>query len=176
MVGGAADDGIDILLIQTFPPVHVVLGIGKGLRRFRQRSFINVAQRHDVFIVNGSKMSAASSADTDQGDIQFVAGSSGTHTSATGQDRQARTCDGARAEKIASRQGPPLSCMFFLSTSHLLTSFWNRSRKTSFIILLSPTPPIGGILPSTTGPRPTGSDVIRKKSLPYSAKGMIFSH
>jgi len=36
VIGGAADDGVDARMIEALPPVNVVLGLGKHLRRFRE--------------------------------------------------------------------------------------------------------------------------------------------
>jgi len=77
LIRRAADHGVQVFLFQALPPVDVRLGAGKLVGRFCQMVFVHVAQRHDVFGLNGTVVRRPAAPYADQTDIQFVAGRGG---------------------------------------------------------------------------------------------------
>ena len=77
MVGGAADHRIDVLLVEAFPPVHVLLRPGELLRPKGEVLFVYVADRDDVLAGKTVEMGFGPAPRAEEGDVQLVAGSIG---------------------------------------------------------------------------------------------------
>jgi hypothetical protein len=73
VVRGADDDGVDVLLLHQFAPVHVRLRLRKTLRAGREVFLVDVAQRHHVLAADCAKVRFAPAPRADQRDVQFVA-------------------------------------------------------------------------------------------------------
>src|ERR1035437_10388299 len=121
MVGGAADHRIAVLLVEAFPPVHVLLRPGELLRPKGEVLFVYVADRDDVLAGKTVEMGFGPAPRAEEGDVQLVAGSIGAEE--FGPDRRffsftsqiATTFSLARPSKWASaRPHVPRRAMFNL--------------------------------------------------------------
>jgi hypothetical protein len=74
MVGGADDHGIEALVVQALPPVHVSGRIRETLQRVREAGFIHIAERHDILLADRVVVCEAAAPDADEGDVELVAG------------------------------------------------------------------------------------------------------
>lgn len=89
MIGGADDDGFDILLVENAAPIPVKFCLGEDLSSLASADVVDVTQGHDIFIAQGIVVSRATSPDTDQGNIQAVAWSRLAAQDASFQDGEA---------------------------------------------------------------------------------------
>ena len=102
MIGGAADHGVDIFLIEALPPVHVGLGVGKPLGPESQVFFVDVAEGHDVLAGDGAKVGFTASPGADQGDVELVAWRVGSEQGRVGEDEPGGAGEGSRFEELTS--------------------------------------------------------------------------
>jgi len=72
MVGGAAHNGVEILLLETASPIHVGPGPGELLQGVGETRFVDIAESDDVLIFQSGVMSKAAAPHSDQGDVKFL--------------------------------------------------------------------------------------------------------
>ena len=69
MIQGAADDGVDVLLLKTLAPVRVALGLGELLADGGQSLLIDITEGDHVFMGSSLEMIARAVPGGDEGDI-----------------------------------------------------------------------------------------------------------
>src|SRR5207245_2405886 len=72
VIQAAADDGLDIFLIQALAPIEIVFGIRKFPGSEREMFLVDVAQGDDVFGGEAWKMGLTPAPGSNQGHIQLV--------------------------------------------------------------------------------------------------------
>lgn len=70
MIRGADDDGLEIFLLQTFPPIDVGLGAGEFLQRFRETRLVHITKRDHILLGKPIIMSKPPTPYADQRDIE----------------------------------------------------------------------------------------------------------
>ena len=69
VIGRAADDCINVFLVEAFAPINVVLGTGENLGGFGESLFVDVAQGDHVFFSDGLKVRPAPASCANDGDV-----------------------------------------------------------------------------------------------------------
>jgi hypothetical protein len=86
VIGGAADHGVQVLLIQALAPVNVVLGLGEARGGEGQVLLIHVAEGDDVFLGEAVEVGFAAAPGAEEGDVELVAGRVGAEELRAGKD------------------------------------------------------------------------------------------
>ena len=86
VVGGAADHGVDVLLVEALAPIHVLLGPGKLRRGEGQVLLVHVAEGDDVLVGQAVEVGFAAAPGADEGDVELVAGCVGAEEAGAGED------------------------------------------------------------------------------------------
>jgi hypothetical protein len=74
VIGRADDNRVEVLLLQTLPPIDVSLGLRETLERVRKAFLVDIAQRHNVIVGQRIVMCQAAAPNTDDRYVEFVAG------------------------------------------------------------------------------------------------------
>ena len=105
MVRGAANDGVDILLIQCLAPVGVFFGFGELRSRGIQGPRIDVTQRDHVLLLQHGEVGGGPSPTADERYIQLIAWAVGPEEGAGGENHHAGAERGGLGEEFAARTG-----------------------------------------------------------------------
>src|ERR1043166_1049623 len=128
VIGRAAHDRFDVLLLQTLTPVHVVLRVRELLGGKGQMLLVHVAEGDDVLAGDAGEMDFAATPGADQGDVQLVAGGICAEKPDPGKDERCcgRKSDGSK--EVASfhvrslnRQWPDVKRVLFSAQVQVLS-------------------------------------------------------
>ena len=72
MIWSAADDGIDVFLVQALSPILVFFRSRKFLSSGCQGFLIDIAERHNVFVMKHIPVSSGTAPATNKRDVEFV--------------------------------------------------------------------------------------------------------
>ena len=99
----AADNGVNIFLLQTLAPVRVALGLGKFLGGGGQVLLIDIAEGDHVFVGNPLEMIFRAVPGGDEGDVKLIARGLGAKEFKARQDKSRRSDNGGGLEELAGR-------------------------------------------------------------------------
>jgi hypothetical protein len=72
MIGGAAEDGIQVRMVKALAPIFVDLGLGKFFLGMSDGLLVHITERHHILIFEGAVVSSATAVGPDERDIQFI--------------------------------------------------------------------------------------------------------
>jgi len=157
VIGGAANHGVDVFLLQALAPVDVVFRARELFGCLGEVLFVDVAQRNHILAFDGTEVSPSPAPRADQSDIQLVAGGTGTPQHTTGQDRQSNPGCHRRLQKLPSSNCAAIGSEFTRSI-HRTGSLWRmrkiRASSGKRVVYGAPAGPDSRWLGRRTEPRP----------------------
>src|SRR6185369_7263906 len=102
VIRGADYDGVDVLLLETFAPVHVGLRIRKLFGAESQMLVVDVAKRDNVLARDRVEVRRAAAPGADEGNVQLVAGRVGSEELGFWKDQRAGADDAGGFKELAS--------------------------------------------------------------------------
>ncbi len=94
VIGGANDNGVDVLLVKALPPVDILLGLGKAFGTEGEVLLVDIAQSDHVFGADGTEVSFASPPGSNQSDVEFIGGGVGPEQGHLRQNCGSESCGG----------------------------------------------------------------------------------
>jgi hypothetical protein len=117
-------------LLEALSPVGVNFGAGEGFQGVGDAEFVDVAERDDVFGGETLVEGLAAAPDTNEGDIQLLAGCVLTEECPSGENEQSGGGRGGRLEKKSTFDG------VIRLVVHFLVGFMSEQKRPVVISLL----------------------------------------
>ena len=102
VIRGAADNRLNVLLVEALPPVHILLGAGEFLRSKSQVLLVHVAQGNDILAGEAAEVRFGAAPGADEGNIELVTGGIGAEESGPWKDKAGGSGESDGSEELTS--------------------------------------------------------------------------